>query len=162
MNCEAIRALLSDRLDDELETSLHAQVESHLAACSPCRDLATRLASMIEDLALLSDIPIPHGLGDRMAARVPAPLAFRDARGGSTQDLRRVAGWAAVMILMSLTLLGRGFTGRLADGVAPILAEAKQQAMKSELRGEGLLARLNSGAEKGFDRLADAAFHRER
>ena len=162
MTCDAIRERLSERLDAELGASAQVQVEQHLAACGACRHVASTLASMLEDLALLADVEIPGALAERMAARVPPPSAFRAGRGDGGHELRRVAGWAIVMITMSLMLVNRGFTGRLADGLAPVLAEARQQVLKSDLRGENLLARLDTGAEQGLERLTAAALHRER
>lgn len=162
MTCDAIRERLCERLDAELGAAAQSDVEAHLAGCAACRDVAAGLVRVLEDLALLSDIPIPHGLGERMAARVPSPVAFGARRRAPTHDFRRVAGWAAVMIAMSFVLVDRDFTGRVADGIAPVLAEARQQALKSELRDGSLVARLDARAGQGLERLAAAAFDRER
>ena len=57
------------------------------------------------------------------------------------------------MIMVSLALLGRDFTGRVADNLAPVLAHARQEATRSRLSGTSILASLDQRGEAELQRM---------
>ena len=150
MSCDHVQELLAERLDADLAPDAAAEVESHLAGCAECRGVDQRLVALMDDLALLARGPVPDGLADRIAANVPGPEGIRLASRRLVG--LRVAACAAAMLLATLPLVSGGFSGRLADGVAPLVAEARQQVAKTRARG-GLVAVLDRKAERGVERL---------
>lgn len=149
MNCSMVRDLLSERLDAPLSASDERAVTTHLAACADCAETDRRLASLVEDLALLSDVETPAGLSDRVIARVAPPrLQASGPPRLAPRELRRVAGWAVIMLTASLSLLGRDFAGQLADGLAPVIARAEQEATRSRLSGTSFLGSLDARGEE--------------
>ena len=159
MNCAIVQDLLSERLDAALAPGDECAVAEHLASCARCADVDRRLMSLVEDLALLADVQVPEGLSERIVARVPSPHAVGAAsraaslRRREPHELRRVAGWAAAMIMATLALLGRDFTGRVADNLAPVLAHARQEVTRSRLSGTSLLASLDQRGEAEIQRM---------
>ena len=148
MNCATARELLSERLDAALAGSAESAVVEHLARCAAC--------------ALLGDVETPAELADRLVARVPLPAALLSTRvSGSAaskrrrepHELRRVAGWAAVMLMASLALLGRDVAGQIVDHVAPVLAFARQEAARSRLSGTSPLASLDQQGAAELQRM---------
>ena len=162
MNCATVQDLLSERLDAALAPDAECAVAEHLATCARCADMDCRLTSLVEDLALLADVQVPEGLSGRIVARVPSPhaaaLASRAAslRRREPHEVRRVAGWAAAMIMASLALLGRDFTGRVADNLAPVFAHARQEAERSRLSGTSLLSSLDRRGEAEIERMTQS------
>ena len=162
MNCATARELLSERLDAALAGSAESAVVEHLARCAACAETDRRLVSLVEDLALLGNVETPAELADRLVARVPLPAALLSTRvSGSAaskrrrepHELRRVAGWAAVMLMASLALLGRDVAGQIVDHVAPVLAFARQEAARSRLSGTSPLASLDQQGAAELQRM---------
>jgi hypothetical protein len=70
MNCAQVQQQLSEYLDKSLDPALRKTVESHLAACSPCRAEADLLAECIRRIAALSEVEPPIGFAQRVIAHV--------------------------------------------------------------------------------------------
>ena len=64
-DCEEVRKLSSDYLDEDLAPTKRSVIQAHLSNCGPCRAFVDTLASTI---GLLSRIP-----------KVSAPSAFHDS-----------------------------------------------------------------------------------
>lgn len=57
MRCQAVRNLVSDYLDGELDASAAAEVEAHLAHCPSCPPLAAALQAVLGQLRALPEVP---------------------------------------------------------------------------------------------------------
>lgn len=55
-DCEEVRSLMTDYLDEDLEASAHGKVERHVRFCPPCRRVLSNLRTTIDRLAHLE----PH------------------------------------------------------------------------------------------------------
>jgi anti-sigma factor RsiW len=77
MNCDDVRAALSDRLDDLLDASASRAVDEHLAACEACAARAERARRLRDALRRpWSVAPAPADMVERIrgvAFRRPAP-----------------------------------------------------------------------------------------
>ena len=87
MTCDTVRGHLDDWLDDAVDPTVGAAVESHLSACDSCRAVFARHRKLAGDLLLLGDV------ADRMAEAGPGDSALSSR--GRWQWLIRTA--AAVL-----------------------------------------------------------------
>jgi len=72
MNCERVKELFADYLVGSLDAHASAEIDSHLAACSSCREEASSLKALWTKLALLPE-EAPHpGLDARFHAMLEA------------------------------------------------------------------------------------------
>jgi predicted anti-sigma-YlaC factor YlaD len=163
VNCDTARELLSERLDDLLDADLAAETDEHLARCASCRDLERDMAGVVAELAGLRELDGAPELADRIVLHVPSPVRLaRASRPASRRDdVRRVAGWAAVMVAVSAALLGKGFSGRVADELAPIVAAARKEELRSKLSNQGLFGRLESDGAAKIESFARSARGKE-
>lgn len=107
MTCERARLAVSSQADGE-SAGDSAALETHLAACGPCRQFAmaclgatSELADLVRPLRLRPARPVPAEL---MALLHTAPTARSRRRGvaglGSRHrwDVRRALSWAAAAV----------------------------------------------------------------
>ncbi len=131
MNCQRIARMLSARQDGELDPALEREVESHLCACSACRDEWNGLQRVLGRLRLLP----PPASDPFFATRVMAALPARSA--GGLRFLRAVA-YALVFVL----IVAGGFFLQMDAGSRslPGPAAATFSAVLLEPQDLGLLA----------------------
>jgi anti-sigma factor RsiW len=118
--CKKILTQVAFYLDDELQGSERASVESHLSACESCRDVfenerrflelvrATRplheatpeLRARVEDV--LSEAPAPHAAPPALHQRIERSLSQTRAEASPPPDIRRRLSIAAVLALVAL------------------------------------------------------------
>ncbi len=107
MTCLEVRELLPELAVDVLAPEERSEVERHLQWCAGCRKEATDLGQAAATLAFaLAPAPVPHGLGERVVARVNrsagAPGSPRRARTAAASIVAAMVavsslGWGAVM-----------------------------------------------------------------
>lgn len=61
MNCQDARRLLHHVLDDDITLPAKRQLESHLQACSSCRNVESSLDRLTTALEQLADVSVPQG-----------------------------------------------------------------------------------------------------
>ncbi len=63
LECEEMRALMSDYVDGELEDEQRRRVDEHVGFCQPCRTVLANLRETLTRLGLLKDVT-PQGADD--------------------------------------------------------------------------------------------------
>jgi hypothetical protein len=99
MDCMQYQQLLQQRFDGE-PVSDGTEFEQHLAGCPTCRELHAAARQLEEGLRLLPPVVPPHGLSERIAARV----LEEQRRSRSTR--RRVLTGLAVAASLVLAVVG--------------------------------------------------------
>lgn len=93
MDCDAVRDVLSARLDGESLADETAAADRHLVTCAGCRVFAQRLATLDRTIRIRSAEPVPD-LVDGVMARA------RPARLGRAHWMRPALAWVAVVMLV--------------------------------------------------------------
>ena len=93
MECDAVRDVLSARLDGEALADETAAADRHLTTCADCRTFAQRLATLDRSIRVRSAEPVPD-LTDRVMARA------RPARLGRAHWMRPALAWVAVVMFV--------------------------------------------------------------
>ena len=113
---------LSEYLDGDLEPRERAELELHLEACDPCREVLEELRGLVANAARLED-SLPEadlwpGIAHRIAAQKPAPRGWRAWFGGGARlsiSLPQLASAAAVLVVVS----GGGVWFAMRSGALP-------------------------------------------
>ena len=71
--CLDVLALLPERLDDELDDVVKAQVDAHLQGCDWCEQFGGAYAVMVRQLRA-SQEPMPEGASERLTRRLADDL----------------------------------------------------------------------------------------
>src|SRR6187431_272481 len=93
MECDAVRDVLSARLDGEARADESTAADRHLTTCADCRTFAQRLATLDRSIRVRSAEPVPD-LTDRVMARA------RPARLGRAHWMRPALAWVAVVMFV--------------------------------------------------------------
>jgi RNA polymerase sigma-70 factor (ECF subfamily) len=84
-DCEEVLALLSSYLNLELPAEACAEIEEHLAGCSPCIEFAESLRQTVDLCRRFQPAALPTPIGEEARARLMAAyrkmLAARQATG---------------------------------------------------------------------------------
>jgi len=72
MNCSDIEILLAEYVDGTLQSGAKSTVESHLAACAGCRELAEDAAGAVAFMARTASVDVPAELLTRILFEAPA------------------------------------------------------------------------------------------
>ncbi len=116
MNCADVDILLCDYLDGTLSASEKAELESHLAACAGCAELARDASAAVSFMERAADVEPPPELLTRILFELPSAQQARAKQPGS---LRRFAqrwfqpvlqprfAMGFAMTILSIALLGR-------------------------------------------------------
>ncbi len=108
MNCAEVRESLSPWLDGELSPEVRTLVDRHLASCDACLRELAQLEALERALAALPVPPLPEGLPERVAARLPRPSRH----------------WWQSMALAASLILGIVLGGALARDFYPVSQES--------------------------------------
>lgn len=161
MNCDETTALLSERLNGALAAADERRLESHLASCAACREEATAVSELWNDMGI-ENIAVPH---ERMRARFHAALAAYDERSHPT-IVDRVAQYVwpgqpalqlgvAVALIVGGILVGRVLPDPIDEEIAGLrddlrivsIALLEHQSATERLRGvEWLQKRVPSSS----------------
>ncbi len=116
MNCAELEILYCDYLDGTLSSEAKGQVESHLAQCAACAEMARDIQAAVGFMERAEDVQPPHELLTRILSELPLD---RQARARKSGGLRRLLnGWVRptlqprfamgiAMTMLSFSLLGR-------------------------------------------------------
>lgn len=81
-DCEEVRALFSDYLDEELEEAAQLRVDEHVALCPACRQALANVVLIVRRLRGLSGAAPPGAAGPgEVAERLRRPWRQSVARG---------------------------------------------------------------------------------
>jgi predicted anti-sigma-YlaC factor YlaD len=69
IDCEGVRELSSDYLEEDLPTAKRSTIQSHLSKCRPCQAFVDTLASTISILASLPRVSPPASFKRSILAR---------------------------------------------------------------------------------------------
>ncbi len=78
-NCRQVVELVTEYLDDGLETEERLAFERHVAICPPCRGYLSQLRRITRTAGTLREEDIPESLRDSLLS------AFRDWKTGPTE-----------------------------------------------------------------------------
>lgn len=131
---ERARVRAAERLEEPLPAGEESWLESHLAACEPCRAIAEAYATDRLALRQLRAEPAepPRDLWARTAAgieresgaRRPVPRPTRSRRATSLPALGALSGVAVVAVVVVATAISGGFLGHIgrnsAGATAPV------------------------------------------
>lgn len=138
MTCADIQDRLPERAGGGLPASEAVEVESHLAGCADCREVAETLALLVE-----ATPRAPQGLEARIAAA--GREALRESRGRRTRWVTPAWGLGAAAVLA--LLLGRTLLPGLENGPEILAVPAEESTLFAD---DGMVA----GAPV-FDGLSD-------
>jgi len=140
MNCDDIRALLAARADGELGAADSLRMETHLATCAGCTDVATRHDTVVRALRQGLRAPAlyrkaPAGLSERVLHAVQAEARVKPgtrpestpapARSPRRADSfwQRLAGWFTTPTRGLGLGLGAGALAAVALGVGVLVGQ---------------------------------------
>jgi anti-sigma factor RsiW len=72
--CLALFERLSEYIDQELDTSTRTQIETHIAACRPCRICLDSLQQTVKLCRHLASDPVPESVSLKLKAAIVAML----------------------------------------------------------------------------------------
>ena len=100
MNCSDIEILLAEYVDGTLEAGPKSAVESHLATCEGCRELAEDAASAVAFMERAASVEAPPELLTRILFQAPAmkPTLARRLFG------RALGGWIEPVLQPKLAM----------------------------------------------------------
>ncbi len=127
MKCADFEANALACVDDAGDPALTARLRLHADACARCATVQRRLHGVVRLLGALEPEPMPDTLPARVLAG-PRP-GRHEPRPGATRSrrpLRRVAGWAMVLIGIGWQAGAGALAGRAMSTAAPVLADARQ------------------------------------
>ena len=168
MPCHRAEELLSDHLEEALDTVLDAEVRAHLDRCDRCRDLRDALVEVLDVLRAESDVAPTEGLAERAAA-----AGLRAGRPRAPRRLPQIAGlppWAlatAAVLALALStgivtasggkgpLGGAGRIARRVSSIGIYVAEKRDRLVEDfrmlrvvvETAFEGRIDRVNDRVE---------------
>jgi len=70
VNCHQVWREISNYIDDDLDPSLRAEIEAHLAQCRHCAALLDSTRNIIVLIADERTFELPAGFSDRLRARL--------------------------------------------------------------------------------------------
>jgi len=70
VNCHEVWREISNYIDDDLDPSLRAEIEAHLAQCRHCAALLDSTRNIIVLIADERTFQLPAGFSDRLRARL--------------------------------------------------------------------------------------------
>jgi anti-sigma factor RsiW len=70
VNCHEVWREISNYIDDDLDPSLRAEIEAHLAQCRHCAALLDSTRNIIVLIADERTFELPAGFSDRLRARL--------------------------------------------------------------------------------------------
>lgn len=162
--CDAIRGRLSDFIDGELPEEVSKVVEAHLRRCELCADECARLASMIEAIGTVPEVPVPESVWDRIIGTLDQEeTATRGTRGSTGpagrigpflsrfRSLPRRPAWVAAVsvvavVVLVLSLPGREVSHPGAWSGKRMAASALEEARGAELQYIGAIEALEARA----------------
>jgi anti-sigma factor RsiW len=77
-SCEALRAQLSNLLDDEVPGDVRAQIDRHLAECRTCQVIVDSARKTVRIVTESGSFELDAGISERLTALVMG--AIREAR----------------------------------------------------------------------------------
>jgi hypothetical protein len=113
MNCADFKDWLRRRLDGETQHD-HAEVDRHLADCSPCREWQAAARRLGDGLRLLAPPTPPVGLSNRIVAEVLA-----ERRAALRFRRRRLISVAVAASLLVTALIGYPWWASLRSPINP-------------------------------------------
>lgn len=72
MNCQDVRRMLHQALDDDLSLPASRQLERHLQVCSPCQKAESSLEQVVSLLDQLAIVPAPSNFTADLMQQLPA------------------------------------------------------------------------------------------
>ena len=137
MTCLDVRELLPELAVGVLSVDQRTGVERHLQWCAGCRKEAADLGQAAATFGFaLAPAPVPHGLGERVVARVR-----RAAGAPGTARRARTAAASIIAAMVAVASLGWGavMAGR-ADRFAERAAQAERSQAEALERFRGVVA----------------------
>jgi predicted anti-sigma-YlaC factor YlaD len=126
VTCLEVRELLPEHAIGVLGELEHERIQRHLQTCAGCRKEAGDLGQAASTLAFaLASVPVPEGLGDRVAARVRRAA-------GAPPGTRRRARTATVALVAAALVFGSLGWGAVMAGRAERFADRAAQAQREQ------------------------------
>lgn len=109
MDCKRDKAAIAAYVDGELESSARAELESHLEACAPCRELVAAQRRLGEMFAALPEVTPPGDFEARFWARIARerdaqPTGFAARVRELFSPRRALALGAAAVVALALAI----------------------------------------------------------
>ena len=106
MNCFHCEERLSDYIEDALDVSERASIETHLLSCSACSELLQGMRSVMALGKSLQEYPAPPWLATRIIANTPqmVRITWRDWFGNAWKNVREPR--FALSLMTSALMLG--------------------------------------------------------
>lgn len=76
MECEEIKKLLSEYIDDTLDMQMKMLIEEHLATCKACSEELVSLKAYIKELSSLKEVEAPEDFLEKVHERVEQRFKF--------------------------------------------------------------------------------------
>ncbi len=142
MNCDRVKELLNDYIDDLLDGDRRGPVEEHLVSCSDCAARLDGLRRVVAGVRGLKTIKAPAALRTGVMARISAPRYEDQSRSRPLPSTRIVLVplAAAALLLAALTLVFVLYEPRPesdADLVAAVDADIENRLKSLGYAGEG-------------------------
>jgi anti-sigma factor RsiW len=93
MNCQTIRGLLSEYIDNELPEAERQIVATHLSSCADCTAVLGRLRRAVDAVADSARFELPDAASDRLAAAIEARWAVDREPEQKKPFVRESAPW---------------------------------------------------------------------
>jgi anti-sigma factor RsiW len=98
MNCREYQAMLTAYFDDELPERQKHEMDSHLARCPECRDLAQKLSYSLEIFKSLDGKDLTAELSPYLAEKIAAQLTDKGSEKPSLRTRLALAAGAIALV----------------------------------------------------------------
>lgn len=102
MDCVEVQELLSEYIDDALESSLNEKIKEHLDTCDECRREYELLRKVIDECSCIYDEDLPDGFHERIRSAVSEQAAMHKSNAYSRA--RKYYKPAAALMVLALAL----------------------------------------------------------
>lgn len=141
MNCSDFNRMLDSYIDGELDASARAELESHAAQCSDCRE---RLAASEQLREILSH------MDDDISVPLPAQAAWRNAVRAEAKRMRMKRVFAAVGAVAAVCVFSVGVTAMLRqnpeEGISPSIQRIETDGVSEEAAFETDVSMMSAKA----------------
>ncbi len=142
MDCEEIKKLLSEYIDDTLDMQMKTLIKEHLATCKACSEELVSLKAYIKELSSLKEVEAPEDFLEKVHERVEQRFKFEKIMRKLffpiriKVPLKLVAVVATVLLAIAITNMIQPIRRILYVPLAPKPVTDKKEHMKVQKKLE--------------------------
>lgn len=159
MNCDEVKALLSEYVDEVLAPETRAFVDEHLSACDGCQRELVSLRALVSDLGSLESVEPPRDFLDQLHERLEKRSWFSEVLRTLFVPMRvkiplEFAGAAALAVLVFSFLYTQKDQLKLVEAPVSVKNEMATQEVLREQKPAGEAGITKKGPADTFGKVA--------